>query len=119
MNREIKFRGLSKEIGWVYGDLVINCTANPYIIDEHGFEWNIIVETVGQFTGLTDKNGKEIYEGDVLRNTHKYHANDICEGIVEFLDCQWFGGGDYLSYASEFCNMEIIGNIHDNPELLK
>lgn len=136
--REIKFRG--KRVGniWVYGDLVhidkgyIIITSTNLTIDNSLSEDNALVysekefsvvipETLGQFTGLTDKNGKEIYEGDVIR---------IHEGRNDFKITLIIWNDEYLCYDptndelrhilrsrySEY--YEIIGNIHDNPEIL-
>lgn len=78
-------------------------------------------ETIGEFTGLQDEAGKDIYEGDVLSYEpyHKSDAKVIC--VVSFADgafgCKGEGIAQYLCYANK--HVEVIGNIHDNPELLK
>ncbi len=142
--RTIKFRG--KTIfgdRWVYGG-ILQSESGIYIIEPSASIIDskinkIDPETVGQFTGLTDKDGKEIYEGDILRYTrynvrgegihnetwtHKcrvYWDEDkhafwhymkltrgACRGLLDFRDDR-----------AEKNEIEIIGNIHDNPELLK
>lgn len=118
--REIEFRGKSVISGkWVYGWL--NATTEEdgehYWIDqclcaEGGINcaYQVDLETVGQYTGLKDKNGKKIFEGDIVR----YIDNDLIE-YVEFIDGVFFAGSEELRYA--YC--EVIGNIYDNPELLE
>ena len=138
--REIKFRGKRIDNGelfygleWVYGDLLQSyCDDKAHIDNNHCFDLmhipankpiEVEKETVGQFTGLLDKNGKEIYEGHiVLCNRHINDAFDkttflIC--VDEYFRYQGVSKlGNEIS-VEEFAYAEIIGNIHDNPELLK
>lgn len=120
--RIIKFRGKSVlNDEWVYGDLIhrINYpeTISPVQIDCIGVK----EDTVGQFTGLFDKNGKEIYEGDILLmdedETGKiYNQVGIKAGCFGYI-------GEYSGKLIPFCDYrvteEIAGNIYDNPELIK
>ena len=135
--REILFRGKKKDNEeWFYGYLVER-NAKYYIYYEMPDEmcqtgnWfcneEVIPETVGQYTGLTDKNGKKIFEGDILDTDLKRPYL-----VVEFRDgCFMFncndGGDDYYDIMlpivkeahTEYKYGKVIGNIHDNPELLK
>ena len=92
-------------------------------------------ETVGQYTGLSDKNGRKIFEGDIVKYTHfgKFSDNDEleeaeekdeCIDVIRFVNGKFipfpkrYDCDDYwYSYADD--NFEVIGNIHDNPELIK
>lgn len=65
-----------------------------------------------QFTGLTDKNGKEVYEGDVV--TYRDQFNNIKQGVVE-----WDSGGFRVESGGLFKPEEVIGNIYENPELIE
>lgn len=132
---EIKFRGKRVNNGeWVYGwyyesvnyfdgstkPMIIWINQVPSSIDRmipafEMIEWEVIPETVGQYTGLKDKNGKEIYKGDVLRAL----PNGIeFIGEVYYEDAQWFGAKDYLGYAVVYSGAEVIGNVYENVELL-
>ena len=142
--REILFRAKTvKNVHWVWGDLFHAGTepsdgefAISYWDDEDGWmNENVQPGTIGQFTELTDKNGKRIFEGDILRSPsgnivavefgYKEHivkhgrpyitdsfacygwiARNVKSGITDFFD-------------NEFAAGEVVGNIHDNPELIK
>lgn len=126
--REIKFRGKDLKTGeWVYGDLHLLCDA-PHIhtapsqFPYAGKRSFIDKDTIGQFTGLLDINGREIYEGDVVRvrvTNDRFKRNPRFEiGSVKYDD--YYGRWDNGFHGRFFSNrMEVIGNIHDNPELLK
>lgn len=135
--REYKFRGKNKDIGWVEGQLVYDENKNPYIVQNveqdssYGLEetmlyavmwYRVIPETLSQYTGLKDKNGKEIYEGDII----------LIKDNTEKLIVKWYDGAFVLvnKYDEHFegyvalyrympIEIEVIGNIYDNPELLR
>ena len=140
--RTIKFRG--KRIdgkGLAYGDLLTGCgyKKGRYFILPHldfypsdcssldGYE--IIPNTIGQFTGLIDKNDKEIYEGDILiwgENEYKSKPIIVCfkHGSFGYIYCDRFhsfAGNSNFTFnpLNTDVSFEIVGNIHDNPELLK
>ena len=131
MNRVIKFRGkLSHSGTWEYGNLIINEYERPYIypnnivvedghhlrFDDDNAHW-VIPETVGQFTGLHDKNGKEIYEGDIVGFANCMHVVYIGEGY-NCVNIDSLVDGFPPSYKN-IVGRDVIGNIHDNPELYK
>ena len=119
MNREIKFRGKWNSEEWAYGDLHLNCK-HPHIHSSRGDMFYISLETIGQFTGLTDKNGKEIYEGDIVEFI--YCPKSLNQKVIAVVGVNKFNlwcaleGSEY--HIENTLHGEIIGNIHDNPELL-
>ncbi len=81
----------------------------------------VIPETVGQYTGLTDKNGKKIFEGDIVKGNEEIFTEDIIFTVVFDEYCRYMIVSSYGHYllARNHKDVEVIGNIHDNPELLK
>ena len=128
--REIKFRGWDAEgrKGWVYRDLVHNKKCNrdePYLTDRvmvGGYE--VVLESVGQFTGLKDRYGKDIYEGDIVqwsKDGKKYlvvFKSGMFYASVEEFNKGVYGGfplwvlceEEAISDASEFSGLKIVGN---------
>ena len=149
--REIKFRGklINKYAEeWFYGDLIQvkdgtvdkkgNLVIDYYIItDDYSSKYNKIelrtcqspkvnADTIGQYTGLKDKNGVEIYEKDIVYCQTKFGK---ARAIIEFINGKFVArfdsavthpqNGHYNSYYDINKRFEVIGNIYDNPELLK
>lgn len=121
--REIKFRGKRVNNGeWVYGYYLV--AAGMPFISAFGIREPILVDpdTVGQYTGLKDKNGNEIWEGDVCRAIANTRVPlDPFAVIWNNEYAQWFwkdlkGEDEFWKSIAE--RSEVIGNIHDNPELL-
>jgi uncharacterized phage protein (TIGR01671 family) len=134
--RIIKFRGKSLATGeWLYGSH-FNDGAEDYILPNLpsgaiDYEmYQVDQNTVGQFTGLRDKNGKEIYEGDIIKYFMDTDFDDMMpidydeytsvihstDGINEMVTDDGFS---ILGIASQSHRPIIIGNIYDNPELIK
>ncbi len=146
--REILFRGKRADNReWVEGSLLIKydldacCVSAYYIVETYDFAISgyddtrfidvkpvkVLYETLGQYTGLTDKNGKEIFEGDIVK--HYNNSDDGFDiGALYWNETllQWkrtsignFHHSSFTYVMNRFCEYEVIGNIHDNPELLK
>ena len=123
--REILFRGKSKSINkgeWTYGSFVEDTDLNACCIRDKSLVYELVDrETVGQFTGLTDKKGKKIFEGDIVEISWK--GNVICVGDIRYdeASCRFVIYEDYI-FPYGFDNtttFEVIGNIYDNKELLE
>lgn len=145
--REILFRGVETDREeWVYGYLIHDSVCNStvpyigYLSHEQADTENrdvvpVIPETVGQFTGLPDKNGKKIFEGDIIHVNYTIsvpvgagpllrivkHSIDY-KSVVAFDNCRFFlkkQNGEIFEMHLVPGEIEVIGNIHDNPELLE
>ena len=152
--REILFRGKRVDNGeWVEGQtiVVIHQDDNDLIfMPQHGEDvkadpmedndraltsiygnyYQILPQTVEQYTGLTDKNGKKIFEGDIIKIVPDYDYSDdyIISKVYSYngISCVDYHGDDFDSTALGFLDdylpdgdFEVIGNIHDNPKLLE
>ena len=122
--REIKFRGKTQDGKWVYGDLIHSGTDTIAILELDApcleLVTDVVPDTIGQFTGFKDDDGKDVYEGDVvverdfLFESKPYVVKyDASYGAFKFFDSD---NGFLLSL--DFLDMKVIGNIHDNPNLL-
>ena len=121
--REILFRGKRADNGeWVYGSLITERNMfdgnlmTMHIQDiEEPYDDNLIDdETVGQFTGLTDKNGVKVFEGDIVR----IFDGEYFSGVIKYSNEQGSFTVDDTSLHYWISDIEVIGNIHDNSELL-
>ena len=159
MAREILFRG--KRIdngGWVFGNhLYDNTFGKHYIVLSRHITYiyiavnpdgefkrlrctgiEVVPETVGQYTGLTDKDGKKIFEGDIFKhrqfdypdtfgvvkyrnNYDQYRVHNCCGFAIEWQNTSIDRNlrEDLPFWCDEISNAEIVGNIYDNPELLE
>ena len=137
--REILFRGRTIDNRWKKGYLITEDEQNESgkwekvykIHDGESFKYEVNPETIGQYTGLRDKNGKKIFEGDILAFT-TYDGRILIEGVVRYgkfnyfnyngakTSYGWFIDDGEMSYLDgSNPELHIIGNIHDNPELLE
>ncbi len=136
--REILFRGKRVDNGeWFFGNLdlrKIGLSTCTHIIHQLSMwkttKFEVIPETVGQYTGLTDKNGKKIFEGDILQDKFgQIKIVDYSDEWGAFRTCfvralneegkivATVGGASFV--GTIWRKYEVIGNIHDNPELLE
>lgn len=117
--REIKFRGKTGTGNWVYGDLTFSRYGNPYI-GSLSKKWSGVKRnTVGQYTCMHDCNGKEIYDGDIVRTDDEDEELAIIEwgdDTLKFMVTHGNACSDLGEYYPR--EIEVVGNIYDNPELL-
>ncbi len=137
--REILFRGRNKVLGWFYGTGVVEDGENTWILKNKentaiafGLEsMNVIPETIGQFTGMTDKNGVKIFECDIFSingkypKVIKYQENVMafcCANLADLKNEDWLSIWQQPGevWWKDFNrDIEVIGNIHDNKNLLE
>lgn len=145
MDRKILFKGKNVDTGeWIEGSLITNVfyrrenhKSIPYILcpdkaefecfedfDESNGIYEVDEETICQYTGLTDKNGKKIFEGDILEaHLDDIYPDNITRVTVEFTNGGWrMRQGDLPPDTfedEEGKTWTVVGNVFDNPELLK
>ena len=120
--REILFRGkMESKDGWIQGDLNTNYAPMHYFIrDKDGTHFEVIPETVGQFTGLNDKNGVKIFEGDIIQTDDpdeepaKVFYDERETEFAVIIDNCYYGLGSNFNET----DVVVVGNAYDNPDLL-
>lgn len=144
--REILFRGKTKNNGWVeglyltYDPKYYDCLEKPSHVIVNNLEaigcglciqademtgqnLDVYSDTVGQFTGLTDKNGRKIFEGDIVRlDIAGIIFNAVCKFHSGSFGLVWhYMGVDRWQAFTSICHVEyeVIGNVYDNPELME
>ena len=147
--REILFRGQTRKYGekvrmgdgqklpghWVYGGVLQGAGSNSIIYGgenvndpgENFDKWCVHTDTLGQFTGKTDKNGKKVFENDIIVICYETDGEEFSETKkVRYneKECCWYPMRweeccEHCDHYTEVKSIEVIGNIHDNPELLE
>lgn len=133
MSREIKFRAWNiKENRWcAYHEIDQKLIFNAHYpsgsgvieINEHtgtgvAYDLGHSVELV-QYTGLKDRNGEEIYEGDIVKGEHRAHEHVMNQEVKMFKGCFMFGNWNAHEYFNKHTHIEVIGNIYEHPHLLE
>ena len=126
--RGISFRGLTENGEWHKGLVAESAgftgqvEAGVYISNMAGYPhaFKVRLETIGEFTGLLDKTGKKIYEGDIVRHSGRCESEVVFnEDNCAFQLCNKSLGYMYMDKSFSAKHFEIIGNIYEKPELIK
>ncbi|WP_076634778.1 YopX family protein [Lactiplantibacillus plantarum] len=126
----IKFRAWDKvqKVMMVPRDMYTDSDGNIFYVEAMGpdgeyDEGDLDVFKLEQFTGLTDVNGKDVYEGDIVKSNYKYSQPKVSQIIMEdgnsYILGEDLATGNEMLVSDHIGEIEIVGNVHDNPELLK
>ena len=126
----IKFRAWDKvqKVMMVPRDMQTDSDGNIFYVEARSLdgeydEGDLDVFELEQFTGLKDVNGKEIYEGDIVKSNYKYAQPNISQIIMEdgnsYITGEDLATGNEMLVSDHIGEIEVIGNVHENPELLK
>lgn len=132
--REYIFRGKTEDGEWVYGYVDATAYKDLVVIHTDATTYKVLPDTVGQYTGLDDANGDEIYEGDLLKSAFSKNVFGVvtwnekgyfCIIPISILKDKYRSDNDFatLGYMLEkkidgrSCEFTVIGNIHDNPKI--
>lgn len=112
------FRGKRWDGAWVYGYLYAKPILEKYFIISDENQWLVDPDTLGECASMCDKNGKLIFEGDILKGMRGLHRvyYDTSLACFEWAKINGNWEESFSGFADEY---EIIGNVHDNPELLE
>lgn len=131
--REILFRGKTVDGIWIFGNVEVISKDVVFIHYDMEHAYRVIPETVGQYAGVEDKNGVKIFEGDILKVKTMWNVI-AAEGNIEKIETHW--SVEYKKYSTEmgytvfgidrrfhkpmtWAEAEVVGNIYDNPELMR
>lgn len=123
MNREIKFRARAIQDGqWIVGDLIHkrhNGDDEVIIQEPNGCGTDCDIRTVGEFAGQKDKNGREIFEGDIITHGDRRILYVVVWQPLTGFVAKQIGAYSYAGLSYWQSVSEVIGNIHENPELIE
>lgn len=124
--REILFRGKNKHNNeWIYGNLLEYPDGDTSIAiknfkDNMLDNYLVFRKSVGQYTGLKDKDGTQIFEGDIVKGKDELEPNIEVYGFIDYMNGSFVIVGDFMThYRWLDYSVEVIGNIYDNPELIR
>ena len=117
--REYLFRGKRIDYNdWLEGSLWVHCGVPKILSPGNVMGWGVYPESVGQWTGMCDKNGKKIFEGDIINI--EYSETTVKNVVVEYVGACFYGSTRFDDWELDnYCNIEVIGTVYENADLLE